>query len=186
MLARLLARLFPGRDRDNRPAFDAFGALVAQARQPEFFRDWGVPDTIDGRFDMVALHVFLLMHRLKGQGGEAEAFSQAVFEVMVSDMDHSLRELGAGDTGVGKRVKRMVRGMAGRIQAYDRALAADGNGALEAVLDNNVYGTVPDSDPASVSALAAYVRTQAEHLAGQDLAALTAAGFTLAPPPVRG
>lgn len=186
MFAHLLARLFPGRDRDRRPAFDAFSVLVAQARRPEFFRDWGVPDTIDGRFDMVALHVFLLMHRLKGQGPAAEAFSQTVFEVMVADMDHSLRELGAGDTGVGKRVKRMVRGMAGRIQAYDRALAADGDAALEAAIDNNVYGTVPESDPVAVTALASYVRTQAAHLAGQDVAALTAACITLAPPPVRG
>ncbi|MCW2246120.1 cytochrome b pre-mRNA-processing protein 3 [Azospirillum fermentarium] len=186
MFARLLARLLPGRGRDRRPAFDAFSCLVVQARHPEFFRGWGVPDTIDGRFDMVALHVFLLMHRLKGQGVAAEAFSQQVFEVMVADMDHSLRELGAGDTGVGKRVKRMVRGMAGRLQAYDRALAAGGNAALEAALDNNVYGTVADSDPVAVASLAAYVRDQAAHLAAQDVDALMAARFTLAPPPVRG
>lgn len=169
ILERLVfARLF-GRRRDPRPAHDAFSAIVAQSRQEGFYSDWGVPDTLDGRFDMVALHVFLLMHRLKGQGTEAEGFSRRLFEVMMADMDQSLRELGVGDTGVAKRVKRMLRGMAGRIQAYDQALEGAGNDALEVVVDNNLYGTVNDSDPAAVTAMAVYVRAQSDHLAGQPL-----------------
>ena len=83
---------------------------MAQARQPGFYRDCGVPDSVDGRFELIALHTFLVLHRLKADATDTEALGQALFDVMFQDMDQSLRELGAGDLGVGPRVKRMAQG----------------------------------------------------------------------------
>ena len=87
-----------------------YEAVVAQARQPVFFAEWGVPDTIDGRFEMVTLHAHLLLRRLKDGGAETAPLAQALFDVMFADMDASLREMGAGDLGVGRRVKQLATG----------------------------------------------------------------------------
>lgn len=167
-LGRLLGRLTGGRRGDG-PVAGLFTAIVTQARQPGFYRDLGVPDTVDGRFDLVALHCFLVMRRLKGQGAAPAALSRRLYEVMVDDFEKSLMEMGVGDTGIGRRVKTMARGMAGRIKAYDEALTDLDDHRLEVALDNNVYGTVEGTDPAALAALTAYVRAGAATLDAQAL-----------------
>ena len=97
-----------------------YAAVVARAREPVFYTRFRVPDSLDGRFDMIALHAFLVLRRLKEEGADGAALGQALFDVIFSDMDRSLREMGAGDLGVGRRVKRMARGFYGRIAAYDQ------------------------------------------------------------------
>lgn len=145
-------------------ARSVYAKIVEQARMPEFYRDFGVPDTVDGRFEMIALHVHLVLRRLKGEGGRAPGFAQALFDAMFDDMDVALREMGAGDMGVGKRVKTMVQAFYGRIASYDDALAR-GGGALTDALARNAFGTtVPERDRAE--ALARYVRKQDAHLSG--------------------
>lgn len=178
----MFERLFQGR-RESIAAAEFFSKIVAQARDPAFYRDLGVPDSLDGRFDMVALHVFLVMRRLKGQGAAAAKRSQRLYEVMIDDFEKSLMEMGVGDTGIGRRVKTMARGMAGRIQAYDRALADSDGRHLEVALDNNLYGTVPSVDPARLAAMAAYVRREAAALDAQPLEALLAGEIRFGPPP---
>jgi cytochrome b pre-mRNA-processing protein 3 len=155
-----------------RPVDGLFAAIVAQARSPDFYFGLGVPDTLDGRFDLVALHCFLTMRRLKGQGGAAAALSRRLYERMIDDFEKSLMEMGVGDTGIGRRVKTMARGMAGRIKAYDEALADSDDHRLEVALDNNVYGTVEGGDPAHLAALTAYVRAAAASLEAQALESL--------------
>ena len=130
--------------------------VVAQARQPGFYRDRGVPDTVDGRFEMIALHAFLVLHRLKADPGDTEDLAQALFDVMFQDMDQSLRELGASDLGVGPRVKRMAQGLYGRIAAYEAGLSGP-MAELEAALRRNLFGTVTP-EPEQVRAMAAYLR----------------------------
>ena len=103
----LLKRFFRGPER-NDPVAICYARVVAQARRPEFYRHWGVPDTLDGRFDMLALHAFLVVHRLKRQGEPARRFSRHLFESMITDMDRSVREMGIGDMGVAPRVKAMI------------------------------------------------------------------------------
>lgn len=181
----LLKRLFGGGRDNRRAAAEFFGAIVAQARRPEFYSALGVPDSLDGRFDMVALHVFLVMRRLKGQGADAAAWSQKIYEVMVADFEASVMELGVGDSGISRKVKTMARGMAGRIQAYDEALARDDDAALEVALDNNVYGTVMASDPAALAVLAGYVRAAEASLASQPLGQLMS-GIVRFPDPPTG
>jgi cytochrome b pre-mRNA-processing protein 3 len=124
-----------------------------------FFRDLGVPDTLDGRFEVLSLHVFLLLNRLKGESPEAAAFAQALFDTFFADMDRSLREMGAGDLGVGRRVKAMAQGFYGRVAAYETGLSA-GDGELFQALQRNLYGTISSVDPLFLAAIARYVRRQ--------------------------
>ncbi|MEE8202677.1 MAG: ubiquinol-cytochrome C chaperone family protein [Alphaproteobacteria bacterium] len=168
MVLKRLFRRSQLRDRACR----LYGRAVEQARQPAFYRDHAVPDTLDGRFDMIALHVALVLRRLSREGAEGEALGQAVFDAMMDDMDRSLREMGVGDLGVGRRVKAMASAVYGRAAAYGAALAAD-DGALADALRRNLYGTV-DAAEKDVAAVATYVRGAAAALdaqAGRDLLA---------------
>lgn len=118
-----------------------------RARRPVLYTLYGVPDTIDGRFEMLCLHAYAVFHRLKGKGPDAEALSQAIYDAMFSDLDGALRELGVADLGVGRRIKTMTEALNGRIQAYDRGFAAEGGGDLEQAVRRNVYGTAtPTAD----------------------------------------
>lgn len=144
------------------PRFQAEGRklyrqIAERARRPIFYTSYGVPDTIDGRFEMLCLHAYALFHGLKGKGADADALSQAVYDAMFADLDGSLRELGVADLGVGRRIKTMTEALNGRIQAYDGAFAT-GTPALEQAIRRNVYGTVTPSD--------AQVRWTAGYLSG--------------------
>lgn len=137
-----------------------YAAAVRGARRPEFYALCGVPDTLDGRFELVALHAFIVLRRLKRRSGRtAQEFCDAIF----ADMDDNLREMGAGDLGVGRRVRTMAKAFYGRVAAYEGGLSA-GEAALCEALARNVYGTVR-AEPEDVGALAAYVRREAERAA---------------------
>ncbi len=142
-------------------------AAVEQARDPHFYRDHGVPDTLDGRFDMIALHVFLILHRLRQDGRPRKAMSQALFDMMFADMDESLRELGVGDLAVGGRVKAMAKALYGRIAAYQSALDSDNPGDLMEAFRRNVFRGA-EAASADAEALANYARAQATHLGAID------------------
>lgn len=156
-----LARLFK-HDPERDSAQLLYVAVVAQARQRAFYSDMGVPDSLDGRFEMIALHVALVERRLRAL---SSPLARALCEALFADMDRSLREMGAGDMGVGKRVLAMAQGFYGRAAAYDAAL---GDAVLlAATLRRNVYGTLPD--PLDPQALAGYVERCAAALADHPL-----------------
>lgn len=111
-----------------------FVAIAARARAPMFFRDLGVPDTFDGRFDMVTLHSWLVLERLETEG--ARAVSQALVNTLFSVFEDALREQGAGDIGMGRRMKKMADAFYGRLEAYGKA--ADRRALTETIL-RNVY-----------------------------------------------
>lgn len=151
----------------------AYRRVVEQARRPEFFVDGGVPDTIDGRFELICLHAFLYLHRLKReQQPVAARLGQRFFDLMFADFDRSLREMGTGDLSVGREVKRMAGAFYGRIAAYEEGLAGD-DSALQPALARNLFGTAPPSTP-QLAAMAGYVRREAAQLHGQDAVALLA------------
>ncbi len=177
----VIARLFSRRGREDAvPAI--YLALVEQARRPGFYTACGVPDTVDGRFDLLVLHVFLVMHRLKAEGGTAAAFAQKLFDYMFADMDQSLREMGVGDLSVGKKVKHMARSFYGRVVAYEKGLEAPEAEPLEAALRRNLFGTVePDAD--RLALISAYVRREAGALSRQPAERLLAGELTFGPPP---
>ena len=157
-----------------------YESLVAQARSAAFYRDCQVPDSLDGRFELIALHVFLLLHRLKASYPQTESLAQDLHDVFFADMDRSLREMGAGDLGVGKRVKRMAEALYGRIPAYEAALENE-RSAAEA-LRRNLYGTAESVDDESLKAMAGYLRAQVAALAAQDSASFLAGRVDFAPP----
>lgn len=153
------------------PAADAvyavYTAIVAQSRQPVFYADWGVPDTVTGRFDMISLHLSLLFRRLRVEKQAGNEFSQALFDLFFKDMDRSLREMGAGDMAVPKKVRKMSEIFYGLMTSLNEAMDRDDRAGVEAVLRRNVYG---EGDSAHVADLAAYLFTQYDKLAGQPLA----------------
>ena len=111
---------------------------VEMARAPSLFADHGVADTVDGRFDALALVVALVMRRLKDCGDAGQTLSQQLFDTMFVDMDLSLREMGAGDIGVAKRVRVMAEAFMGRLDAYASALDSGDRTALAAAIERNL------------------------------------------------
>lgn len=159
-----------------------YGAVVAQARAPEFYRSLAVPDTVEGRFDLLVLHVHLLYRRLAGEDEAVRAAGQDLFDRFIEDMDGSLREMGVGDLAVPKRMRGIGEAFYGRAAVYDSALAAADDTALAAALLKNVYAG--DANAADAAArLAAYVRAAAAALAAQDAAAIAGGQVGFPPPP---
>ncbi len=160
----------------------AYRRVVEQARQPGFFTDGGVPDTLDGRFELICLHAFLYLHRLKRERPQAAPLAQRFFDTMFADFDRSLREIGTGDLSVGREVKRMVEAFYGRVAAYERGLAADDAG-LQPALARNLFGTAPPT-LARLATMAGYVRREAARLDRQGAAELLAGQVSFGDPPV--
>ncbi len=129
-----------------------YGMIVTQAREPLFYKTLQVPDTVDGRFDMILLHLWIALSRLK-QGNDKE-LSQALFDHFCSDMDANLREMGVGDLTVPKRMQAFGEAFYGRSAAYDRALAEGRREPLAEALDRNIYN---GRDIESARRLADYV-----------------------------
>lgn len=149
----------------------AYGSVVEHARHPVFFTEFGVPDTIDGRFELICLHAFLYLRRLKTEGDPGASLGQFFFDLMFVDFDRSLRELGTGDLSVGREIKHMATAFYGRIHAYEQGLDGVGDEELHAALRRNLYGTAALDDTV-LAPMAAYLREQAAGLARQDAAAL--------------
>jgi cytochrome b pre-mRNA-processing protein 3 len=146
----------------------AYRSIVAQSRQPRFYAEWGVPDTVTGRFDMVSLHLALLLWRLKREAS-ARDFTQALVELFFRDMDRSIRELGVSDLGVPKKIKTMGNVFYGLVAALDPALDAGDAAALATILERNVYG----APHAGIASLAAYLVDQSRELTARPVALLT-------------
>jgi len=158
--------------RRERTGYVLYGHAVAAARDPALYRDLGVPDTLDGRFDMLGLTVALMIRRLRAAPPPGPALAQAVFDAMFSDMDINLREMGVGDLSVGRKVREMWEGFHGRAGAYEAALTAADMPALAAALARNVWrGAAPAG---AAERLARLALAQDAALATQGLDALVA------------
>jgi cytochrome b pre-mRNA-processing protein 3 len=141
-----------------------YGVIVAQARLPSFYLRYGVPDTVDGRFDMIVLHLVLLNGRISAEPARFGALERALFDRFCVDLDHNLREMGVGDLTVPRRMKGYAEAFLGRGAAYRGALSANDTAALSSALARNVYGR-DAVDDASVL-LADYVEAAASALSG--------------------
>jgi cytochrome b pre-mRNA-processing protein 3 len=158
-----------------------YGMIVAQARLPCFYRDYAVADTVNGRFDLIVLHLALVLDRLMREPGLKD-LGQGVFDRFCQDMDHNLREMGVGDLKVPREMQRMGAAFYGRAQAYREALAAkDGDVALVEAITRNIYGGEPAA-PAVARRLAAYMREAVRDLAAQGSAGLAAGEMRLPDP----
>ena len=155
----------------NRTIALLYGAIVAQARDERFYQAYRVPDTVLGRFDLIVLHLALVLRRMREGDAALRALAQRVFDAFCRDVDQNLREMGISDQGLPRHMQRVGEAFYGRAQAYEAALGdAAGEGALADALARNVY---PDTaDPTYAVALARYVRKADEALGTQPLAAL--------------
>jgi cytochrome b pre-mRNA-processing protein 3 len=144
-----------------------YGTIVTQAREPLFYRDLAVPDTVNGRFDLVLLHLWLVLRRLKSVGS-GTALSQALFDHFCTDMDDNLREMGIGDQAVPRRMRAFGEAFYGRTAAYDMALS-EGTEALAGALCRNV---LDGERMGQARQLAAYAEAAMADLARLDDATL--------------
>ncbi len=162
-----------------------YGMIVAQARLPVFYRDYAVADTVNGRFDLIVLHMALVLDRL-AKDPALQSLGQGIFDQFCADMDHNLREMGIGDLKVPKGMRRMGEAFYGRSKAYLKAIPQalepnDGSRALIEALSRNIYGGAPSAHGAAPR-LAAYMLEAVRELKAQDTAAL-ASGVLRFPDP---
>ncbi len=162
---------FRARSESRRKARDLYGAIVAQARQEAFYSDIGVPDTPAGRYEMIVVHLFVVLERLKSQPAAYAKLGQPLVEAFVTDMDDSLREMGTGDMGVPKKVRRAAGGLYERSKVYGEAVATGDRNALSRTLARYVFG-IDEADWHS-DRLAGYL--------GQAMGSSTAGNFVRFP-----
>ena len=149
-------------------ATDLYGLLVAQARTPAFYAVHGVPDTPEGRLEMIVLHVVLLLRRLAKEGDAGSALSQTISETFVTDMDDCMREMGVSDISVARKVKKAAAALFDRIRDYGGALDKQDHEGLSALIASHVLETTEPT--AGARRIAAYVVTSQERLSRATLA----------------
>lgn len=166
----MFAKLF-GRKKPDDAVERLYGEIMAAARRPQLYLDdYGAPDTVEGRFDLLVLHTFLTVRRLATLEEPGPAIAQDLSDRLFKGFDRALREMGVGDLAVPKRIKKMAEDYFGRVQSYEAALAEEGDATLAAALARNVYGS---ADPAVAGRLVRYVRAAAAAFAVAPLSALT-------------
>jgi cytochrome b pre-mRNA-processing protein 3 len=180
-LPAALKRIFGAERAARRQITDRiYDQIVAAARQPALYASWGVPDTPLGRYEMIALHLFLVLHRLRGEERAAAALAQELTDAFFADLDHSIRELGIGDLGVPKRMKKLARMFYGRAAAYGEAVESGDLARLSQALARNVRPD--DAAWAQAGQLADHVLATHRHLSQQSLSAITS-GSVVFPAP---
>ena len=165
----VLQRLFRPRPARQTGAV-LYEAVTRQARQAPLYTALGVPDTLEGRFELYNLHVVLLLNRLKGLGGFAGEVSQALFDAYVRSLDDALRDIGVGDLSVGKKMRKLGEAFYGRARAYDSALS-EGSDELQALVARTLFADAPKGE---VAAMVDYIRRTKASLADQPLDAILA------------
>ena len=143
-----------------------YGTIVAQARMRAFYQIYGVPDTVNGRLEMIMLHAVLILQRLEREPAPVRALGQGIFDRFCRDMDESMREMGVGDLTVPRKMRRIGQAFYGRLATYRAALGAADEVPLAAALRRNVFAEA--SAGAGVDLLAAYVREAVRGLASQN------------------
>ena len=151
------------READRKAAAALYAALVAQARQPVFYERLGVPDTTDGRFDMIAVHGFIVMRAAPGM---TRRLRQCLFDAMFRDFERACREMGIGDLSVPRHVKRLMTAFKGRFFAYEQA--GSDTEMMGHALRRNLYRKTQDIDTATINAVAGYVTRACARIAAQD------------------
>ena len=154
-----------------------YGMIVTRAREPLFYRDLGVPDTVNGRFDLIVLHLWMVLRRLRGAGGTA-ALAQALFDAFCDDLDDNLREMGTGDLAVPKKMQAFGEAFYGRIAAYDMALTDNFEALAQAISRNILDG----GGIQNARRLAVYATAVIAALEKLDAAALTHASWSFPRP----
>tara|TARA_B100002003_G_C14039999_1_gene501175 strand:+ start:205 stop:777 length:573 start_codon:yes stop_codon:yes gene_type:complete len=142
------------------------GTISMQSRRLEFYEEFEVPDTTEGRFDLLLVHLFLLISRIKDEPG-GDVLAQSVFDTAFLNIDEGYREIGISDMGVPKRMKKLMLAFNGRMHAYSEAIKA-GLPELEKALDRNIYNIVNIQNGAVLPSLAEYILANKDYLEKQS------------------
>ena len=159
--------------------YQLYSQIVAQARVVDFYTIQGVADTANGRFDLIALHAYIVMRRLKDIGEEGSQLSQDLFDIMFADMDKNIREMGVGDMGISRRIKKMIGAFYGRVKAYDEAMSEDNDSDLIAALQRNLDNG-EQIEAAKLTRMANYMRQSWQAIDAMDISRLLAGEVDLA------
>lgn len=151
------------RSRLRRTARVLYGSIVTQARSPGLYAAWGAPDTPEGRFEMIILHLVLVLRRLGREAESGSALAQALTEAFVVDLDDTLREMTVGDLAVPRHVKRAVAAVHDRYATYGAALAEPANAPLADAVEQRL-SALSGAEGLDVQAICAYIRGAAEAL----------------------
>lgn len=170
---------FGKRKKDERPR-ELYAGIVEYARTPAFYAELGVDDSVDGRFEMILLHLFILFRRFRDEAPEHKQFSQDVFDTFIEDMDGSLRQMGVGYQRVPKKMRQIGEAFYGRIDAYDKALDEADSGKLTEVVSRNVFpqgdqadeGEAVTSQEKEAKTLSDYIRNSVHKMAEDDIEAV--------------
>ncbi len=179
-MVQFLKKLWPQSAPEREAAAELYLRVVEKARDPAFYATLGVPDTVDGRFDMIVLHATLVFRRMRQGGAEAQTVAQEMFDRMFLDFDRSLRELGVGDMSIGKQIKKMGKAFYGRatvVEAGIDAAAADQQASLKQALRETVFRQ--RKEPHGIDALADYLLRATAALETQALGDLVAGKVVL-------
>lgn len=161
------------------PVYAVYSAIVAQSRREIFYAEWGVPDTLTGRFDMISLHAALVFRRLRSSEKVSKAFSQSVFDCFFHDMDRSLREMGVGDLSVPKRIEKMGALFYGLLSNLSAALDAGDRAALEGVVARNFH---QGEDHPALASFVDYILLNDDILSTQSVEDIMAGKLTFGDP----
>jgi cytochrome b pre-mRNA-processing protein 3 len=180
-------RWLRARGQVRRTATRLYGSVVAQARDAAFYANYGVPDTPEGRFGLLTVHLYLVLERLKGEGETGAALSRSLVETFITDMDDSMRELGVGDLSVPRKVKKAAAALYDCMHECRAAMAAADSDLLLETLTRKVYGSIAVAERSAFGpeAIAAYMGKAATALAAQA-AADVLAGRIVFPPASSG
>lgn len=149
-----------------------YGKVMTAARAPIFYQRFALPDTLESRFELLILHMFLILRRLHAERSEeASELARCLTEFMVSDLDRTLREMGVGDVGVVKRMKLFMESYYGHCAAYEAAMNSADKKDLLRVLDRNVFAEL-STDLEKLNAMRDYMMQQEKALAGQGVAVI--------------
>jgi cytochrome b pre-mRNA-processing protein 3 len=163
-----MLRWFKQRRVRKRTAHNLYGSIVASARQPELFRHFGIPDTVEGRFETLTAHMFLFLERLRREGEGDTPLAQALVDAFFADMDTTMRELGVGDLAVPKKMRALASVFHERLNAYRKAMDTGGSDELIRLVGENL--NLPDGDDSRAPALlAAYMRDCLAELGRQPI-----------------
>jgi cytochrome b pre-mRNA-processing protein 3 len=162
------------------PARHLYRAILARSREPVFYLEWNVPDTMDGRFDLLVLHVSLAFEALRGGGTAAAEVGSELADAVFAGFDEALRELGVSDFGMGRRIRRMANALYGRVESYAAAASAP---ELAMAVQRNLYRGRAER-VGEAAGLAAYMMEARRHLSS-DFAALIAGKPDFGPLPQR-
>lgn len=163
----------------SEPVYAVYSAIVAQSRREIFYAQWGVPDTLTGRFDMISLHAALVFRRLRTSEKATKVFSQSVFDCFFSDMDRSLREMGVGDLSVPKRIEKMGSLFYGLLTNLSKALESGDRAALEGVVSRNF---LDGQDHPALAAFVDYILLNDDILSTQPVEDIMAGRITFGDP----